>query len=137
MKFNAPDHFSHNFELKIEHLPTKKSDRIALSILYPGLFFGTILVALGLYELCNGFRGGKNAFDMSKGSADFAATETFMAPWVFDFAFIALGIKKSLLTTIAWKLSIVRFGERKKLIKINSKIMKACALESNFSNTVF
>lgn len=92
MKFNAPDHFSHNFELKIEHLPTKKSDRIALSILYPGLFFGTILVALGLYELCNGFRGGKNAFDMSKGSADFAATETFMAPWVFDFAFIALGI---------------------------------------------
>ena len=36
MKFNAPDHFSHSFELKLDTLPTKKSDRIALSILYPG-----------------------------------------------------------------------------------------------------
>ena len=55
MKFNAPDHFSHSFELKLAHLPTKKSDRISLSILYPGLFFGAVLVILGLYELFNGF----------------------------------------------------------------------------------
>ena len=89
MKFNAPDHFSHSFELKLEHLPTKKSDRIALSILYPGLLFGALLVLLGLYEFFNGFKGTTCSFDISGNEQ--AVIEPIMKPWVFDWAIIALG----------------------------------------------
>ncbi len=89
MKFNAPDHFSHSFELKLEHLPTKKSDRIALSILYPGLFFGAILVVLGLYEFFNGFKGNPSFFDISGNEQ--VLIDPIMKPWVFDWVIIALG----------------------------------------------
>ena len=92
MKFNAPDHFSHNFELKLEHLPTKKSDRIALSILYPGLFFGIILIALGIYEFCNGFRGGVNSFAVLSNVSENTLEDTFITPWLFDFVIVSLGL---------------------------------------------
>ena len=90
MKFNAPDHFSHSFELKLENLPTKKSDRIALSILYPGLFFGAVLVVLGVYEFLNGFREGSSAFDIS--GDEMISVEPLMEPWVFDAGIVALGL---------------------------------------------
>lgn len=89
MKFNAPDHFSHSFEIRLENLPTKKSDRIALSILYPGLLFGAMLVLLGLYEFFNGFRGAPSSFDMV--GSDAAMVDTFMKPWMFDWVIVALG----------------------------------------------
>ena len=89
MKFNAPDHFSHSFEIRLENLPTKKSDRIALSILYPGLLFGAMLVLLGLYEFFNGFRGAPSSFDMV--GSDAAMADTFMKPWMFDWVIVALG----------------------------------------------
>ena len=54
MTDTAPNHYSHSFVLNLDKLPTKKSDRIALHILYPGLIFGTILILLGFYELFNG-----------------------------------------------------------------------------------
>ncbi len=89
MNFIAPDHFSHSFELKLENLPTKKSDRIALSILYPGLLFGALLVLLGLYEFLNGFKGTTCSFDILGNEQ--AVIEPFMKPWVFDWTIIALG----------------------------------------------
>ena len=86
MKFNAPDHFSHSFELKLE-----KSDRIALSILYPGLFFGAILVLLGVYELFNGFKHGSSAFDDISPDAT-VAFEPLISPWLFDSVIIVIGL---------------------------------------------
>ena len=49
-----PKHFSHQFELKINHLPTKSLDRVSLSILLPGMVFGFLLAALGVYDWLNG-----------------------------------------------------------------------------------
>jgi len=92
MKFNAPDHFSHNFELRLSHLPTKKSDRIALSILYPGLFFGTVLIILGLYELFNGFNPSQGAFGDIVSEEELAAFEPLIRPWLFDCVIIAIGL---------------------------------------------
>ena len=34
MTDTAPNHYSHSFVLNLDKLPTKKSDRIALHILY-------------------------------------------------------------------------------------------------------
>lgn len=89
MKFNAPDHFSHSFELKLNNLPTKKSDRIALSILYPGLFFGAVLAALGFYELCNGFKPVPEYFAKTN---ETAVIDSFISPQVFDIVIIILGL---------------------------------------------
>lgn len=89
MKVNVPDHFSHNFELKLDHLPTKKSDRIAFSILYPGLFFGLLLIVLGAYEFFNGFRGAYQVFDGI--SSEPVVVESFMKPWMFDLVIVLLG----------------------------------------------
>lgn len=63
MTDTAPNHYSHSFVLNLDKLPTKKSDRIALHILYPGLIFGTILILLGFYELFNGLSHSRTDFD--------------------------------------------------------------------------
>ncbi|MBR1605293.1 MAG: hypothetical protein IJ660_04215 [Alphaproteobacteria bacterium] len=54
MSFNAPNHFGYNFELKLNKIPTKCSDRIALSLLFPGLVVALFFIALGLYEIFYG-----------------------------------------------------------------------------------
>ena len=149
MKFNAPDHFSHSFELKLDTLPTKKSDRIALSILYPGLFFGAILVLLGVYELFNGFKHGSSAFDDISPDAT-VAFEPLISPWLFDSVIIVIGLgiifslilsyiryKKSFSTAKPSRWFTVRLSATKKVSKTNWKIMKASVSESNFSNSVF
>lgn len=92
MNFNAPDHFSHSFELKLDKMPTKKSDRIALSILYPGLFFGAILMALGVYELLNGFKHASSSFDEIITADEITAFEPLISPWLFDSVIIVIGL---------------------------------------------
>ena len=54
MNRNIPLHYSYNFKLDIDKIPTKESDRLNLRILLPGLFLGFILVLLGIFELTNG-----------------------------------------------------------------------------------
>ena len=64
MKHDAPNHFSHKLCLKLDTLPAKTSDRIALNILYPGLLFGFLLILLGVYEFFNGpGLSGQGVFD--------------------------------------------------------------------------
>lgn len=92
MKYNAPDHYSHSYQLRLETLPTKKSDRIALHILYPGLVFGAILMLLGLYELFNGFIHAKTDFDFMLPNGDIAAYEPFLNPTFFDIVIIFIGV---------------------------------------------
>lgn len=105
MKYNAPDHYSHSYQLRLETLPTKKSDRIALHILYPGLIFGAILMLLGLYELFNGFIHAKTDFDFMLPNGDAAAYEPFLNPTFFDIVIIFIGI--GIITSLV--LSYIRY----------------------------
>ncbi len=54
MSYNTPNHFSHDFALSLEKLPTKQADRLSGKILFFGILAGLFLVVLGLYELLNG-----------------------------------------------------------------------------------
>lgn len=98
MNDNAPNHYSHSYELKIDTLPTKKSDRIALHILYPGLILGAILMFLGVYELLNGLVHGRTDFDSLIENTRAPIYQSFMNPTFFDIViiFIGLGIVLSL-----------------------------------------
>lgn len=91
MNCNAPEHFSHSYELKIDHIPTQKSDRIALSILYPGLLFGFALIILGLYELFNGLKSAKTLLDEVLPKGDISYTP-LVNPTFFDAVIILIGM---------------------------------------------
>lgn len=92
MSTKAPQHFSHNFKLAIDVLPTKESDRINLHILLPGLFFGAVLVFLGIFELMNGFKHGVNHFDGTFPEIKTAIENTFINPVFFDIVIAVLGV---------------------------------------------
>lgn len=85
MSLNAPDHFSYKYELNLDKIPTKRSDRIALNLLLPGLIAGLFLIALGIYELTMGQRPQNNP-----------EISTLLPPWfsliVFDGIIILLGL---------------------------------------------
>ena len=91
MTENAPNHYSHSFVLNLEKLPTKKSDRIALHILYPGLIFGTILMLLGIYELFNGLSHSRTDFDFIPEDEADVIYQPFMNPTFFDIIIILVG----------------------------------------------
>ncbi len=92
MTKNISNHFSQKFELKIEKLPTKASDRLDMRILYPGLFLGTALLFLGVYELFNGFSGGTSVFDIQKLQSEGSLYPPLMSPVLFDCVIIVLGL---------------------------------------------
>ena len=87
---NAPDHFSHSYELKVDHRPTQKSDRIALRILYPGLLLGMALVILGVYEFFYGFPAKINIF--GENVTDEPVYESLINPYFFDAVVTLLGL---------------------------------------------
>lgn len=91
MTESAPNHYSHSFVLNLDKLPTKKSDRIALQILYPGIIFGLILVFLGVFELFNGFNHSKTDFDFMPEDED-VIYQPFMNPTFFDIVIILIGL---------------------------------------------
>ena len=91
MTESAPNHYSHSFVLNLDKLPTKKSDRIALQILYPGIIFGLILVLLGVVELFNGLNHGKTDFDFIPEDEDIFY-QPFMNPTFFDIVIILIGL---------------------------------------------
>ena len=91
MTDTAPNHYSHSFVLNLDKLPTKKSDRIALHILYPGLIFGTILILLGFYELFNGLSHSRTDFDFIPENEGDVIYQPFMNPTFFDLVIILVG----------------------------------------------
>ena len=91
MTESAPVHYSHSFALNMDKLPTKKSDRIALRILYPGIIFGLILVLLGIVELFNGLNHSKTDFDFIPEDED-VIYQPFMNPTFFDIVIILIGL---------------------------------------------
>lgn len=91
MNRNMPKHFSYNYKLNIDQLPTKASDRLNLRIVLPGIILGAALFALGLFELLNGLKNNSGIFD--KLAVDTATTYTpFMSPAFFDVVIMILGL---------------------------------------------
>lgn len=85
MSYNTPNHFGYNLELKLDKIPAKVSDRIALSLLFPGLLVGLFLILLGCYELFHGVEPQSDTVVAEK-----------ISPWFnltfFDSVIIALGL---------------------------------------------
>ncbi len=91
MNRNMPKHFSYNFKLNTDQLPTKASDRLNLRIVLPGIVLGAALFALGLFELLNGLKNNSGLFD--KLAQDNITTYTpFMSATFFDIVIMALGL---------------------------------------------
>lgn len=92
MKYDYPDHFSYNFELPLDKLPTKKSDRSPLKVLYPGIGLSLFLIVLGIYELANGLGHEKTIFDDLAGNQASNSNESLLNLAFFDFSIILIGI---------------------------------------------
>ena len=60
--------------------------------MYPGLFFGAVLVILGLYELFNGFNPSQKAFGDIVSPEELAAFDPLISPWLFDSVIITIGL---------------------------------------------
>ena len=90
MNRNIPKHFSNNFRLNIDKLPSKESDRLNLYILLPGLFLGAALFCLGLFEFINGSNNSQPLFDKLMLDAG-AEYDSFVSPWFFDAVLMLLG----------------------------------------------
>lgn len=86
-KMKTAQHYSHCYALNLSRIPVKNSDRISLRILYPGIVFGLLLLALGLFDwTCS-------IFFSKSSSPDFGAEyyESWFSPAIFDFVLICLG----------------------------------------------
>lgn len=92
MNYNNPDHYSYNFHLDLNRLPTKQSDRIALHLLFPGLICSFFLMALGFYEYFLGLD---------------ASEQSEIVPFwfnltLFDCVIIALGLGSAVRLILAY-----------------------------------
>ena len=85
MSYIAPDHFSYKYELKLNKVPTKQSDRISLSLLIPGLIAGICLIIIGVFELLEGLTPEENSVVNAMIPSWFSIT-------FFDCVMILLGI---------------------------------------------
>ena len=93
MRHDAPNHFSHKLCLKLDNLPAKTSDRIALNILYPGILFGALLALLGIYEFFNiPALSGKGVFDGFMSEEEAKKVTTLINPTFFDAVLTVLGL---------------------------------------------
>lgn len=84
MNNKAPDHYSYDFKLDMDKIPTKKADRIALSLLFPGLLAGVFLIALGVIEFINGLNPDNDVAA--------AAISSWFSLNLFDGVMVALGV---------------------------------------------
>ena len=87
------NHFSHKYQLNLDRIPTKASDRVSLGILLPGLLFSLIFICIGIYDI---FLGGQEVNVLFE---EFAALEdssnsynSFINPHFFDGVIILLGL---------------------------------------------
>lgn len=89
MSLNVAQHYSHSFELKLDKLPTKKSDRIALKILLPGIVLGFIAVFIGIADM---FTRGNRSFGSAMPVDVTKEIHSFINPLCFDIVMIFLGV---------------------------------------------
>lgn len=92
MNRNIPQHFSNNFKLNIENLPSKESDRLSFRIILPGIILGAALFCLGLFELLNGLNNGQPIFDKLLQDTGSKGYNSFITPGFFDIVIMILGL---------------------------------------------
>ncbi len=92
MSYTVPSHFSHKLEFKFNRLPAKISDRTRWQFMLPGLVFGTLLFALGLYEMLSGFKYTNANVAEIVPLTDLSQYEPFISPVVFDAIFMIVGL---------------------------------------------
>ncbi len=92
MNICAANHFSHKLEFNLNQLPAKISDRTSWRFLLPGIIFGTLLFALGLYEMLNGFSyTNPNVAEIIPVEA-VPAYQPLITPVFFDIVFMVIGL---------------------------------------------
>lgn len=92
MNKNIPVHYSYNFKLNIDKIPTKESDRTKLRVLLPGVFLGLFLVLLGIFELTNGLNYQNQLFSKLPFPETNVVYQSFLSPVFFDCIIILLGL---------------------------------------------
>ncbi len=135
MNRNIPLHYSYNFKLDIDKIPTKESDRLNLRILLPGLFLGFILVLLGIFELTNGLNSQAQLFDKLAQAEGARIYNSFISPVVFDCIIIVLGLgimTSLILSNLRYK-KIFFDGKNVTMIK-RSSLGKKVTYKNNINN---
>ncbi len=89
MKQKFATHYSLNFKLNIDNLPSKQADRINLRILLSGIFFGSLLFLLGAFELSNAFQSNTSFLNDKLAQTTY---QSHISPLFFDWVIIVLGL---------------------------------------------
>lgn len=63
MRYNKVEHFSYNYAFNLDEKEPRKTDRSPIYVILPGMFFASILMFLGGYDLINGFKSSYSVFD--------------------------------------------------------------------------
>ncbi len=133
MKKNIPHHYSYDFKLNIDKVPSKESDRINLKILLPGMFLGLILLLLGVFELANTFYGGNLLFN--RFIAENTAYNSFLSPAFFDSCIIILGLGIIFSLILSYLRYKKIFYDGKKITMINRDALgKKVTYQNNISD---
>ena len=66
-----PRHYSNHFELRLDKIPARKTDRMSAWIFYIGLILGAALLLLGAYELFDGVTVTRSDFTGNFPATDF------------------------------------------------------------------
>ena len=129
MSYTVPSHFSHKLEFKFNRLPAKISDRTRWQFMLPGLVFGALLFALGLYEMFSGFKYTNANVAEIVPLTDLSQYEPFISPVVFDAIFMIVGLGMML----AAACSYIRY---RKFI-FDGKTVNASASVGSFVNGIW
>lgn len=88
MRKRLPKHLSYDYQLKLEQVPAKQSDRLPLKVVLPAIFLGFLMILLGSFELMNGM--------YSAGEWEYKLAADIRAPLIshtfVDFSFIIIGL---------------------------------------------
>lgn len=84
-----PSYFSNSLEFNIKNKVGFCTDRTTLKNVLPAIFFGLLLVTLGVYEWFNGFKEGQSEITPL---FDTHLYQPLIASWFFDLCFILVGI---------------------------------------------
>lgn len=92
MSYCVPNHLSHKLEFRLNRLPTKMSDRTRWQFMLPGLVFGALLFALGLFELLSGFEYTNANVAEIVPQSDVSQYKPLLSPDIFDIVFMLIGL---------------------------------------------
>ena len=84
-----PRHYSNHFELRLDKIPARKTDRMSAWIFYIGLILGAALLLLGAYELFDGVTVTRSDFTGNFPATDF---QPMINTTFFDIVIMLMGL---------------------------------------------